>query len=153
MRCPFCGHADTQVKDSRPSEDGATIRRRRHCPECESRFTTFERIQLRELTVVKRNGERRIFDRDKIERSMSVALRKRPVDPDLVEQEINAIVKSLETSGDTEVEVTQIGERVMEALKRLDPVAYIRYASVYRDFREAKDFEQFVEQINSTSLR
>jgi transcriptional repressor NrdR len=153
MRCPFCGHADTQVKDSRPSEDGATIRRRRHCPECESRFTTFERIQLRELTVVKRNGERRIFDRDKIERSMSVALRKRPVDPDLVEQEINAIVKALETSGDTEVEVTQIGERVMEALKRLDPVAYIRYASVYRDFREAKDFEQFVEQINSATQR
>lgn len=150
MRCPFCGHADTQVKDSRPSEDGATIRRRRHCPECESRFTTFERIQLRELTVVKRNGERRPFDRDKIERSMTIALRKRPVDAEQVEQEINSIVKALETSGETEIEVTHIGERVMEALQRLDPVAYIRYASVYRDFREAKDFEQFVEQINQS---
>lgn len=147
MKCPFCGHADTQVKDSRPSEDGATIRRRRFCPECDSRFTTFERVQLRELTVVKKNGERRPFDRDKIARSMQIALRKRPVDPDKVEQIINSIVKTLETQGDSEIDAARIGELVMEALKRLDMVAYIRFASVYRDFREAKDFEAFVEEM------
>lgn len=147
MKCPFCGHADTQVKDSRPSEDGATIRRRRYCPECDSRFTTFERVQLRELTVVKKNGERRPFDRDKIARSMQIALRKRPVEPDKIEQAINSIVKTLETQGDSEIEASRIGEQVMETLKQLDMVAYIRFASVYRDFREAKDFEDFVESM------
>ncbi len=147
MRCPFCGHADTQVKDSRPSEDGATIRRRRYCPECDSRFTTFERVQLRELTVIKKNGERRPFDRDKIARSMQIALRKRHVDSEKVEQAINNIVKTLETQGDNEIEANRIGELVMDVLKQLDMVAYIRYASVYRDFREAKDFEAFVEEM------
>jgi len=147
MRCPFCGHADTQVKDSRPSEDGATIRRRRYCPECDSRFTTFERVQLRELTVVKKNGERRPFDRDKIARSMQIALRKRPVEPDKVEHAINNIVKTLETQGDSEIDAERIGELVMEVLKQLDMVAYIRFASVYRDFREARDFEEFVESM------
>lgn len=147
MKCPFCGHADTQVKDSRPSEDGATIRRRRYCPECDSRFTTFERVQLRELTVVKKNGDRRPFDRDKIARSMQIALRKRPVEPDKVEQAINSIVKTLETQGDSEIEASRIGELVMETLKQLDMVAYIRFASVYRDFHEAKDFEDFVESM------
>lgn len=147
MRCPFCGHADTQVKDSRPSEDGATIRRRRYCPECDSRFTTFERVQLRELTVVKKSGDRRPFDRDKIARSMQIALRKRPVDPDKIEQAINTIVKTLETQGESEIDAERIGEQVMETLKQLDMVAYIRFASVYRDFREAKDFEEFVESM------
>ncbi len=149
MRCPFCGHVDTQVKDSRPSEDGATIRRRRYCPECDSRFTTFERVQLRELTVVKKNGDRRPFDRDKISRSMHIALRKRPVEEDKIEQAINTIVKTLETQGDSEIPVDQIGELVMETLKQLDMVAYIRFASVYRDFREAKDFEEFVESMST----
>lgn len=149
MRCPFCGHVDTQVKDSRPSEDGATIRRRRYCPECDSRFTTFERVQLRELTVVKKNGDRRPFDRDKISRSMHIALRKRPVEEEKIEQAINTIVKTLETQGDSEIPVEQIGELVMETLKQLDMVAYIRFASVYRDFREAKDFEEFVESMSS----
>jgi transcriptional repressor NrdR len=149
MRCPFCGHADTQVKDSRPSEDGSTIRRRRFCPECDSRFTTFERVQLRELTVVKKNGERRPFDRDKIVRSMQIALRKRPVDEEKVEQIINGIVKKLETQGENEVQASRVGELVMEALKELDMVAYIRFASVYRDFREARDFEEFVEEVRS----
>ncbi len=147
MRCPFCGHADTQVKDSRPSEDGATIRRRRYCPECDSRFTTFERVQLRELTVVKKSGDRRPFDRDKIARSMQIALRKRPVEPDKIEHAINSIVKTLETQGESEIEADRIGELVMETLKQLDMVAYIRFASVYRDFREAKDFEEFVESM------
>lgn len=149
MKCPFCGHADTQVKDSRPSEDGATIRRRRYCPECDSRFTTFERVQLRELTVVKKDGERRPFDRDKIVRSMQIALRKRPVDAEKVEQAINGIVKTLETQGENEIEASRIGELVMDSLKSLDKVAFIRFASVYRDFREAKDFEAFVESMDS----
>ncbi len=145
MRCPFCSHHDTQVKDSRPSEDGATIRRRRFCPECDSRFTTFERVQLRELTVIKRNGERKPFDRAKIERSMAIALRKRNVDADKVEQVINDIVKALETSGDAEIESVIIGKQIMKALKKLDQVGYIRYASVYRDFEEASDFEDFAK--------
>lgn len=149
MRCPFCGHHDTQVKDSRPSEDGATIRRRRYCPVCDSRFTTFERVQLRELTIVKKDGERRGFDRDKIVRSMALALRKRPVDPEKVELAINQLVKKLETMGESDIPSGKVGELVMEALKSLDLVAYIRFASVYRDFREAKDFEQFVEQIDT----
>lgn len=147
MRCPFCGHHDTQVKDSRPSEDGGTIRRRRFCPECDSRFTTFERIQLRELIVVKRNGEKRMFDRDKIARSMSLALRKRPVDAEALEQAVNGIVKTLETSGETEIESEKIGESVMEALRKLDQVAYIRYASVYKDFEEAADFNTIVKEL------
>ena len=145
MRCPFCSHHDTQVKDSRPSEDGATIRRRRFCPECDSRFTTFERVQLRELTVIKRNGERKPFDREKIERSMAIALRKRNVDAEKVGLVINDIVKALETSGDAEIESVEIGKQIMKALKKLDQVGYIRYASVYRDFEEAADFEDFAK--------
>jgi transcriptional repressor NrdR len=145
MRCPFCSHADTQVKDSRPSDDGSSIRRRRFCPACESRFTTFERVQLRELTVVKSNGERRVFDREKIARSMSIALRKRPADAEAMEMAINRIVQRLESEGESEIPTARIGQLVMEELKAIDEVAYIRYASVYRDFREAKDFENFVE--------
>lgn len=152
MHCPFCSNQDTQVKDSRPSEDGSTIRRRRFCPACNSRFTTFERVQLRELTVVKSNGDRRPFDRDKIARSLSIALRKRPVDQELVEQTINRIVQKLESQGENEVTSAQIGELVMEELISLDKVAYIRYASVYRNFREAKDFEDFVEKLAIPSV-
>jgi len=145
MRCPFCNHGDTQVKDSRPSDDGSSIRRRRNCPACGSRFTTFERVQLRELTVIKSDGEKRPFDRDKIARSMAIAMRKRPIDGDQVEMAINRIVQRLESEGDGDIATQHIGKLVMEELKRLDKVAYIRYASVYRDFSEAKDFEDFVE--------
>ena len=148
MRCPFCGHDDTQVKDSRPTEDGATIRRRRQCLECGARFTTFERIQLRELTVVKKSGGRAPFDRDKMARSIEIAVRKRPVDPDRVERMVSGIQRRLESMGETEIPSTVIGEMVMEALRNLDQVAYVRFASVYRNFREAKDFEQFIEQID-----
>jgi len=147
MRCPFCNHEDTQVKDSRPSEDGSSIRRRRFCPACNSRFTTFERVQLRELTVVKSNNERRLFDRDKIARSMAIALRKRPVEADAVEMAINRIVQKLESEGESDIPTRRIGALVMEELKKLDAVAYIRYASVYRDFGEAKDFEKFVDKL------
>jgi transcriptional repressor NrdR len=147
MRCPFCNHDDTQVKDSRPSEDGSSIRRRRFCPACESRFTTFERVQLRELTVVKSSGEKRPFDRDKIARSMAIALRKRPVDADVVEMAINRIVQKLESEGESDIATQHIGALVMAELKKLDAVGYIRYASVYRDFGEAKDFESFVEKL------
>ena len=147
MRCPFCNHEDTQVKDSRPSEDGSSIRRRRFCPACNSRFTTFERVQLRELTVVKTNGERKLFDRDKIARSMAIALRKRPVDAEMVEMAINRIVQKLESEGESDIATRRIGSLVMEELKKLDAVAYIRYASVYRDFGEARDFESFVEKL------
>lgn len=147
MRCPFCNHEDTQVKDSRPSEDGSSIRRRRFCPACNSRFTTFERVQLRELTVVKSNGEKRVFDRDKIARSMAIALRKRPVEADAVEMAINRIVQKLESEGESDIPTRRIGALVMEELKKLDAVAYIRYASVYRDFGEAKDFENFVDKL------
>jgi transcriptional repressor NrdR len=147
MRCPFCNHEDTQVKDSRPSEDGSSIRRRRFCPACNSRFTTFERVQLRELTVVKSNNERRLFDRDKIARSMAIALRKRPVDADSVEMAINRIVQKLESEGESDIPTRRIGALVMDELKKLDAVAYIRYASVYRDFGEAKDFEKFVDKL------
>ncbi len=136
------------VEDSRPSEDGATIRRRRFCPECDSRFTTFERVQLRDLTVLKKNGERRIFDRDKIARSLSIALRKRPVEQDKVERTINNIVKKLEAQGESEIPSALIGEMVMDALEELDKVAYIRYASVYKDFRAAEDFEKFVDKLD-----
>lgn len=147
MRCPFCSHEDTQVKDSRPSEDGSSIRRRRFCPACNSRFTTFERVQLRELTVVKTNGERKLFDRDKIARSMGIALRKRPVEADAVEMCINRIVQKLESEGESDIPTRRIGELVMEELKKVDAVAYIRYASVYRDFGNAEDFESFVEKL------
>lgn len=145
MRCPFCNHGDTQVKDSRPSEDGSSIRRRRFCPKCESRFTTFERVQLRELTVVKSTGERKLFDREKIARSMSIALRKRPAEAEAMEMAINRIVQKLESEGEGDIPTARIGQLVMEELKAIDEVAYVRYASVYRDFREAKDFENFVE--------
>lgn len=144
MRCPFCGHGDTQVKDSRPTEDNSAIRRRRYCPDCGARFTTFERVQLRELTVLKKNGQREVFERDKLLRSMRIALRKRPVEPDRIERVVNGIVRRLESSGESEVRVDAIGELVMEALGTLDPVAYVRFASVYRNFREAKDFEAFI---------
>jgi transcriptional repressor NrdR len=144
MRCPFCGHAESQVKDSRPSEDGAAIRRRRMCPECGGRFTTFERVQLRELTILKRSGRRNPFEREKLARSISVATRKRPVDPDRVERMINGIVRQLESQGETELPSSVVGEMVMKALKALDEVAYVRYASVYRDFRQTEDFAKFL---------
>lgn len=144
MRCPFCGHDETQVKDSRPSEDGAAIRRRRLCPACEGRFTTFERVQLRELTILKRSGRRAPFDRDKLARSLSVALRKRPVEPERVERMISTIVRQLESMGETELPSSTIGELIMKHLKQLDDVAYVRYASVYRDFRETSDFARFL---------
>jgi transcriptional repressor NrdR len=144
MRCPFCGHAESQVKDSRPSEDGAAIRRRRLCPECGGRFTTFERVQLRELTILKRSGRRTPFERDKLARSISIAIRKRPIDPERVERMISSITRQLESMGETELPSHVIGELVMKALKSLDDVAYVRYASVYRDFRETQDFAQFL---------
>src|SRR5713226_5360943 len=144
MRCPFCGCEDTQVKDSRPTDDRAAIRRRRLCPNCAARFTTFERVQLRELTVVKKNGQREPFDRDKLARSVQISLRKRPVEPDRVERVINSIVRQLESSGE------MIGELVMESLATLDQVAYVRFASVYRNFREAKDLGEFVHRIGTT---
>ena len=145
MRCPFCGKEDTQVKDSRASEDGATIRRRRSCTSCGSRFTTFERIQLRDLIVVKRNGKKNPFDRDKLLKSMLMALRKRQTNDDAIERAVNGIVRQLESSGDNEIQSKFIGELVMNALAEIDNVAYIRYASVYRNFREASDFGKFVE--------
>jgi len=148
MRCPFCGNDDTQVKDSRPTEDNSAIRRRRFCPECGSRFTTFERVQLRDLVVVKRTGKRAPFDRDKLARSLQIALRKRPVENERLERVVNSIVRRLESSGETEIPAAQIGLMVMEALRNLDPVAYVRYASVYKNFREAKDFEEFVGKID-----
>src|SRR5665213_3990532 len=144
MKCPFCGDAESQVKDSRPSEDGATIRRRRMCTECEGRFTTFERVQLRELTILKRSGRRTPFDRDKLARSVAIAIRKRPIDPEQVERMISAIVRQLESMGETELPSSAIGELVMKHLKQLDDVAYVRYASVYRDFRETSDFARFL---------
>lgn len=148
MKCPFCSHMDTQVKDSRPSEDGLTIRRRRYCPSCQSRFTTFERVQLRELTVIKKTGERRTFDRDKLMRAINVAIRKRPVTADDVDRLVSSIVQRLESGGESEVPSALIGQMVMDGLKELDPVAYIRFASVYRDFREAKDFEKFAGNLS-----
>ncbi len=144
MRCPFCGHAESQVKDSRPSEDGAAIRRRRLCPECGGRFTTFERVQLRELTIMKRSGRRTPFDRDKLARSIAIATRKRPVDPERLERMISAITRQLESMGETELPSSAIGELVMKHLQQLDDVAYVRYASVYRDFRETQDFARFL---------
>ncbi len=147
MRCPFCGNEDTQVKDSRPTEDNSAIRRRRFCPSCSARFTTFERVQLRELTVVKSNGQREAFDREKLLRSMRIALRKRPIDADRIDRVVNSMVRQLESSGESEIPSKQIGEKIMEALQTMDQVAYIRYASVYKDFREASDFNEFVEQL------
>jgi transcriptional repressor NrdR len=146
MRCPFCTNDDTQVKDSRPTEDNTAIRRRRYCSGCGARFTTFERIQLRELTVVKKSGSRSPFDRDKLERSVMIAIRKRNVDPARVERMLNGIVRQLESSGESEIPSKAIGEVVMQALANLDPVAYVRFASVYKNFREARDFEDFVGQ-------
>ena len=147
MRCPFCGNEDTQVKDSRPTEDGSSIRRRRFCPKCDSRFTTFERVHLRELVVIKKDGERKPFDRDKLTRSIELAVRKRNVTADQVDIVVNNIVKELEGLGETEIPSGVVGEKVMGALLKLDPVAYVRFASVYKYFREAKDFEEFVETL------
>jgi transcriptional repressor NrdR len=144
MRCPFCGHAESQVKDSRPSEDGAAIRRRRMCPDCGGRFTTFERVQLRELTILKRSGRRSPFDREKLVRSIALATQKRPVEAERVERMINGIVRQLESMGETELPSSIVGEMVMKALKALDDVAYVRYASVYRDFKETSDFAKFL---------
>lgn len=148
MRCPFCGGEDTQVKDSRPAEDGASIRRRRACPSCHARFTTFERVQLRELTVLKADGRREPFDREKLARSIRVALRKRPVDADRIERIVNGIQRRLETEVESEVTSRQIGEIVMDTLRDVDQVAYVRFASVYRNFREAKDFQAFLGQLD-----
>jgi transcriptional repressor NrdR len=147
MRCPFCGFEDTQVKDSRPTDDRSAIRRRRFCTNCAARFTTFERVQLRELTVVKKNGQREAFDREKLARSIYTATRKRPIEPERIERVINSIVRQLESSGESDVSTDQIGGLVMEALANLDQVAYVRFASVYRDFREAKDFGEFIGRI------
>ena len=147
MRCPFCGRDDTQVKDSRPTEENAAIRRRRVCPDCGGRFTTFERVQLRELTVVKRGGRKVPFDRDKLYASIAIALRKRPVPEDRVERMVTGIVRQLESSGESEIASSAIGGMVMDALKGLDAVAYVRFASVYRDFREAADFQDVLTEI------
>ena len=146
MICPFCGNEDTQVKDSRPAEDGGAIRRRRLCGKCDARFTTFERVQIREITLVKRDGRKSVFDREKLERSFDIALRKRNVDAEAVGMAINDIVRQLESHADGDVPSAHVGELVMAALYKLDQVAYVRYASVYRNFREAKDFEAFVEK-------
>ena len=148
MRCPFCGRDDTQVKDSRPADDGSAIRRRRFCAGCGQRFTTVERVQLRDLTVVKSDGRRVPFDRDKLARSIRIALRKRPVQEERIERVVNGIVRQLEAGGDGEVPSKAIGEAVMERLKAVDDVAYVRFASVYRDFREAKDFEAFLGSLD-----
>ena len=147
MRCPFCHDNETQVKDSRPTEENASIRRRRYCPACGSRFTTFERVQLRELTVIKKDSEKVPFDREKLTRSLMIALRKRPVEPERIERIVNGIQRRLESLGETEISSKVIGGAVMEVLADLDPVAYVRFASVYRNFREAKDFEDFVDQL------
>jgi len=147
MRCPFCGHDDSQVKDSRPTEDGAAIRRRRQCEGCGARFTTFERIQLRELTVVKSEGRREPFEREKLERSIAIACRKRQIDPARIDRLVSAIQRQIETSGESEIPAARVGEMVMDGLKALDSVAYIRFASVYRDFSEAKDFEDFASNV------
>ncbi len=147
MRCPFCSNEDTQVKDSRPSDDRAAIRRRRSCPGCGARFTTFERVQLRELTVLKKSGRRVAFDRDKLLRSLDISLRKRPVDPEQIDRMVNGIVRRLESLGESDIQSEQIGRLVMEGLATLDDIAYVRYASVYRNFREVSDFEKFLGNI------
>ena len=152
MRCPFCGHEDTQVKDSRPTEDGSAIRRRRSCAGCGQRFSTVERVQLREIMVVKSDGRRQMFDRDKLARSVRTALRKRPVEDERIEQIVNGIVRKLEASGEADVSSAAIGEIVMETLKDIDAVAYVRFASVYRNFTEAKDFEAFLGGLEGAPL-
>ena len=149
MRCPYCGGLDTQVKDSRPSDDHSAIRRRRVCPDCGGRFTTFERVQLREIMVVKKSGRRVPFDRDKLQHSLAIALRKRPVDPERVERMVNGIVRQLESMGDGDVPSETIGRLVMDGLKNLDDVAYVRFASVYRNFREARDFEELIGELTA----
>ena len=146
MRCPFCGHDETQVKDSRPTEDNSSIRRRRQCPACGARFTTFERVQLRELMVIKKDESRTIFDREKLVRSINISCRKRPVKQDQIELITNSIQRRLESSGETEIPSKLIGELVMDALKELDRVAYLRFASVYRDFQETDDFRKFIDK-------
>ena len=147
MRCPFCGNIDTQVKDSRPAEDHVSIRRRRFCPACGGRFTTYERVQLRDLVVVKKNGRREDFDRDKLARSIRIAMQKRPVEPERVDQMISGIVRRLESTGETDIDSDTIGAIAMEALARIDTVAYVRFASVYKNFQEADDFEDFVAEL------
>ena len=147
MRCPFCSYVDTQVKDSRPTEDNAVIRRRRSCSQCGARFTTFERVQLRDLTVIKRDGKKVVFDRDKLTRSIMTAFRKREMDQDRIERMITGVVRRLESVGESEIDSVSIGEMVMEALSEVDKVAYIRFASVYRNFKEAKDFEEFITDL------
>lgn len=144
MRCPFCSYVDTQVKDSRPTEDNAVIRRRRSCPKCVARFTTFERVQLRDLTVIKRDGKKVVFDRDKLTRSIMTAFRKRAMDPERIERMITGVVRRLESIGENEIDSVSIGEMVMDSLSEVDQVAYVRFASVYRNFTEAKDFEEFI---------
>jgi transcriptional repressor NrdR len=151
MRCPYCMNADTQVKDSRPTEDNSVIRRRRVCPDCGGRFTTFERIQLRELTIIKNTGRKVPFDRDKLMRSVQVALRKRPVEPERIERMVSGIVRRLENLGESEIPAKLVGELVMEGLYALDQVGYVRFASVYRNFREAKDFEEFLGEMSIQS--
>ena len=151
MRCPFCSSEDTQVKDSRQAEDNTSVRRRRLCGKCAGRFTTFERVQLRELTVIKKTGRRTPFDRDKMARSVMIAMQKRPVDPERIEQMISGVVRQLESSGNSDISSDQIGEMVMEGLAGLDKVAYVRYASVYKDFRATADFETFIEEENLVS--
>lgn len=153
MKCPFCGHDETQVKDSRPTEDNSAIRRRRECPSCEQRFTSFERVQLREMTVLKAGDRKQPFDRDKIIKSMQIALQKRPVELDEIEKAANIIVRNLESRGEPEIKSNKIGEEVMKALVGLDTVGYIRYASVYKDFREPSDFNNFVEDIKKIQAK
>jgi transcriptional repressor NrdR len=150
MRCPYCGSLDSQVKDSRPTEDSAAIRRRRICPDCGGRFTTFERVQLRDLTVVKRSGRKVAFDRDKLQRSVEIALRKRPVEPERIERLVSGITRQLESGGEGEIASEAIGELVMEGLKGLDDVAYVRFASVYKNFREASDFKALLGTLGGT---
>ncbi|HHI71361.1 MAG TPA: transcriptional repressor NrdR [Rhodobacteraceae bacterium] len=147
MRCPFCGNVDTQVKDSRPAEDHAAIRRRRFCPACAGRFTTYERVQLRDLVVIKSNGRREEFGRDKLERSIRIALQKRPIEPERIDQMISGIVRRLESLGETDIKSETIGEIVMESLARIDTVAYVRFASVYKNFQAADDFDKFVSEL------
>ena len=152
MRCPFCSYVDSQVKDSRPTEDNAVIRRRRSCPQCAARFTTFERVQLRDLTVIKRDGKRAVFDRDKLARSILTAFRKRSMDSERIDRMITGVVRRLESLGDNEVDSVSIGEMVMDALANLDSVAYVRFASVYKNFREARDFEEFLGELSGDEI-
>lgn len=152
MRCPFCGNVETQVKDSRPAEEHVSIRRRRFCPGCGGRFTTYERVQLRDLVVVKNNGRREAFDRDKLERSIRIALQKRPVEPERIEQMISGIVRRLESMGDTDIASKTVGEIVMESLARIDTVAYVRFASVYKNFQAADDFDKFVSELRPETV-